>query len=288
MHTIVSSMAGPLLECLIALKTGNSRTRLKQLLSHGAILINGHTAARHDEPISVGDRISFGRGGITRQGPTGGIQILHEDSSVIVIDKPSGLLTVATDNEKDRTAYRYLNDYLKGEGRVFIVHRLDRDTSGLVVFAKTEAAKEFLQKHWGETEKRYWAVVRGVPARKIGRIEGNLTENTAFRVYDGRKTEESKFAITCYEVKKSTRHSALLDVTIETGRKHQIRVQLAEIGHPVLGDDKYGEREPKKQGRGGDKARLALHARLLTFPHPETGKKTTFESPLPIALAKLV
>ncbi len=148
MHTIVSSMAGPLLDCLIAMKTGNSRTRLKQLMGHGAILINGHTAVRHDDPVKIGDRISFGRGGITKQGPTGGIQIIHEDASVIVIDKPSGLLTVATDNEKDRTAYRYLNDYLKGEGRVFIVHRLDRDTSGLVVFAKTEAAKHASASPW--------------------------------------------------------------------------------------------------------------------------------------------
>lgn len=281
MHTVVVPSGGPLLECLLSLKTGMSRTRLKQLLSHGAILVNGNPVTRHDHPVRAGDRVSFGRGGANRQGPTGGLRLLHEDDAIVVADKPAGLLTVATDKERERTAYRYLNDYLAGRGRVFIVHRLDRDTSGLVVFARTEEAKRTLQDRWAETEKKYWAVVRGVPAKKSGRLESHLSENAAFRVYGGARSEESKLAVTRYEVKKSSKRASLLDVAIDTGRKHQIRVQLAEIGHPVLGDEAYGD--PK------DKApRLALHARLLSFPHPVSGERMTFESPLPPVLEKLL
>jgi 23S rRNA pseudouridine1911/1915/1917 synthase len=279
MHTFVAKSTGGLLAALLENSQGRSRTALKSLLTRGAVRVNGRVETRHDTALAKGDRVTVGRASPPPESPRG-LRVVFEDASIVVIDKPAGLLTIATESEKNKTAYRLLNDALASRGeRAFIVHRLDRDTSGLLVFAKSEEAKLRLQERWPETEKRYWAIVHGVPAKPSATLIDELTENRAYRVYGGDRTGESKRAVTRYEVKKSSSRAALLDVTIETGRKHQIRVQLAGIGHPVLGDATYGK---------GGKGRLALHARLLSFFHPETGKRVTFESPLPPDLSRLV
>jgi RluA family pseudouridine synthase len=215
-----------------------------------------------------------------------GIVIIYEDRDILVVDKPPGLLTTGTDKEKSRTAYFIVTDYVrkgqpKSRKRVFIVHRLDRDTSGVVVFAKTAEAKHFLQSHWDETTKKYLAVVHGTCEKTSETISTYLAENKARRVYSTFDTAKGRLAHTAYKVLKQTADFALLEVDLLTGRKHQARVHLAGVGHPVVGDDRYGK------GKGAHK-RLALHATSISFIHPFSGKQVTFETTVPRYFSRLV
>lgn len=215
-----------------------------------------------------------------------GIGIVHEDRDIIVIDKPAGLLTMASETERERTAYFMLTDYVRKSGahphdRVFIVHRLDRDTSGLVVFARTERAKHILQEGWGTTEKRYLAVVHGHLVKKSGIIESYLAENKARVVYTTRNKKIGKFARTAFTVVRESPGYSLLEINLLTGRKNQIRVHLADEKHPVVGDRKYGRTDHAYK-------RLLLHAASLTFTHPRTGERISFTSPVPAVFSSLV
>ena len=277
MQTITITQDGPLLETLVA-ATGN-RTQIKQWLKLRRILVNGETARRHDDPLKQGDVISIGPVQQMRVSVSPrGLRIVFEDSAILVIDKPAGLLTIATDSERQQTAYFKATEHVRQDARtigdrVFIVHRLDRDTSGLLVFAKTENAKQALQDQWDEVEKRYFAVVQGRLDLPSGTIESHLTETKAFQVFSGRQTQYSRHAITHYTVLESGDGISLLEIRTETGRKHQIRVHLADLGHPIVGDDRYGKKSTA--------ARLGLHASFLRFAHPTTGKTMEFASPLP-------
>ena len=213
-------------------------------------------------------------------------EILYEDEDIIVVDKPPGLLTMATDKGTTRTVYFYLTDYVrKGNSRsrkrIFIVHRLDRDASGILVFAKNETAKFRLQSQWQEVTKKYLAVVHGRFKKRSDTIRSYLTENRAFIVYSTPDAAKGKLALTGYTVLKETAHLSFLEINLLTGRKHQIRVHLAEIGHPIVGDKKYGK---KFKGH----TRLALHAFSITFRHPTTGKMIAFETKMPEFFGKLV
>jgi tRNA pseudouridine32 synthase/23S rRNA pseudouridine746 synthase/23S rRNA pseudouridine1911/1915/1917 synthase len=215
-----------------------------------------------------------------------GLAILHEDRDILVVDKPAGLLTIATDRDKSRTAYFILTDHVrkgctKSRNRLFIVHRLDRDASGILVFAKSEAAKLFLQGRWQETEKRYVAVVHGKLEKSAETITTYLAENKAHVVYSTADTTKGKLSHTAYRVLRETKDFSLLEVNPLTGRKNQIRVHLADIGHPIVGDKKYGT---------GNKShpRLALHARSIAFKHPFSGKQLMFEAEVPAYFEKLV
>jgi 23S rRNA pseudouridine1911/1915/1917 synthase len=262
--------------------SGYTKTKAKQLLKYRAISVGNVVATRHEQALLPGDvvlvRSEKEMGEAVRSCP--GLTILHEDESVIVVEKAAGLLTIATEKEKNRTAYYRLTAWLKERSgsareRIFIVHRLDRDTSGLLVFARNEAAKRALQGNWPDTDKRYAAIVEGVPTEKSGRIASKLRETKFLRVYsvsDG--DEEGRPSVTNYQVVRAAGNYALLDITLETGRKNQIRVHLADIGHPVAGDKKYG-------ARTNPVGRLALHAYFLAFAHPVTGKRLEFRIPLP-------
>ena len=212
--------------------------------------------------------------------------ILYEDRDILVVDKPAGLLTMGTDSDKTRTAYFFLTDYVrkgysKSRNRIFIVHRLDRETSGVVIFAKNIEAKVRLQDQWKDTEKKYLAVVHGQCAKMSGTITSYLAENKAHIVYSTSDRTKGKLSTTGYKVLKQTKDSALLELDLWTGRKHQIRVHLAGIGHAVIGDRKYG-----KEDR--DHTRLALHARSISFKHPFSGQQLTFEAQVPVYFNRLV
>ena len=215
-----------------------------------------------------------------------GLVILHEDRDIIVVDKPPGLLTIGTDREKSRTAYFILTDYVhkgwaRSRKRIFIVHRLDRESSGILIFAKSEDAKFCLQKRWNETKKQYLAVVHGGFEKKLDTITSYLAENKAHVVYSTSDRRRGKLSHTAYRVLKETRGLSLLEVDLLTGRKNQIRVHLAESGHPIVGDRKYG---------AGNEAhkRLALHARSISLRHPCSGRQLTFETEIPAYFTKLV
>jgi 23S rRNA pseudouridine1911/1915/1917 synthase len=215
-----------------------------------------------------------------------GLAILYEDREILVVDKPAGLLTIATDKEKSRTVYFMLTDYVrkgcsKSRNRIFIVHRLDRETSGILVLAKNKGAKLFLQGHWQETEKKYLGVVHGKLEKRSDIITSYLAENKAHVVYSTPDPKKGRLSRTAYRVLKERKGLSLLEVSPLTGRKNQIRVHLADIGHPVVGDKKYGKKDKSH-------TRLALHARSLSFKHPFSGEQLTFEAEVPPYFERLV
>ncbi len=223
--------------------------------------------------------------GISAKHQPRGVTILYEDYDIIVIDKMAGLLTMGTDREKERTAYFMLNEYVKkgnsrSRNRIFIVHRLDRDTSGLLIFAKTEQAKHFLQDKWEGFDKKYFAVVHGILQEKEGTITSYLAENNSYRVYSA-NPEKGKFSSTGYQVIKESEKYSLLEIKLFTGRKNQIRVHLSEKGHPVVGDKIYG-------GKDTSAKRLALHSASLKILHPYTTKEMVFTSEIPAYFNTLV
>ena len=215
-----------------------------------------------------------------------GLTLLHEDKDIIVVEKPGGLLTMGTERDKTRTAHTILNEYVRkgdprSKNRVYIVHRLDRETSGILIFARSEAAKIYLQEHWQETDKHYLTIVYGSLAAKAGTITSYLAENSAFTVYSTPDQAVGKLSRTEYTVLKEAKGFTLLEIHLLTGRKHQIRVHLSENGHPVVGDKKYG--------KGNDSyGTLALHARSISFTHPVNGRRMTFETGIPVFFTRLI
>jgi 23S rRNA pseudouridine1911/1915/1917 synthase len=276
-----------LLPFLTAAPPGLSRKHAKDLLRFRAVTVSGKATVRHDTVLAPGDVVTIaaarkpvGDGTLERHG----LRIVHLDEVVVVVDKPPGLLSMGSEREKERTAYRILNTHLKTLAKtpaqqVFIVHRLDRETSGLMMFARTESAQADLQGDWKGVLKRYLAIVEGVPAQAAGTLKDRLLEGKSLMV---RRVEEGgELAITHYRVLRAQGDRALLECTLETGRRNQIRVQLAALGHPVAGDRKYGAKTDPAR-------RLALHACELAFSHPVSGAPMEFHSALPPRLAALV
>ena len=269
---------------------GLSRKQAKDLLRFRAITVQGKTAVRHDTELEPGDIVTIaarkpaGNGALERHR----LRIVHLDDAVVVIDKPPGLLSMGSEREKEKTAYRILNTHLKmitrmAQQQVFIVHRLDRETSGLMMFARNESARDVLQRNWKGVVKKYLAVVEGVPADAQGTLKDRLIENKSLMVrrVAGGAEEMGELAITHYRVLRAKGDRSLLELTLETGRRNQIRVQLAALGHPVAGDSKYGARSDPAR-------RLALHACELRFHHPVSGDPMEFHSALPTPLKALI
>lgn len=207
------------------------------------------------------------------------IDIVYEDKSIIVVNKPAHLLTISTDNEKEKTLFHKVISYEKQKNKnnkIFIVHRLDRDTSGLIVFAKSEKVKKILQDNWDKMAKTrgYIAVVEGKAEKKKDTIKNWIKERSDFTSYTSDKPSDGKLAITKYELLNTSKSYSLLKIEILTGRKNQIRVHMKDMGNPIIGDKKYGARtNPLK--------RLGLHANILELEHPITHQILKFESKIP-------
>jgi 23S rRNA pseudouridine1911/1915/1917 synthase len=278
----------PLLSFLFAAWPETKKKQVREWLKFGAVAVNDRIVTQFDHPLQPGDRVTIHRHGMAAPETkiTGGIRIRHEDADLIVIEKPAGLLSIASASEGEKTAYALLTRHVRrgnprGRERVWIVHRLDRETSGVMVFAKSEAAKTALQKSWDAAGKKYFAVVEGAPPQDAGTLESWLDESNPLKVYVGGSGPQMRHATTHFRVMKKGREVTLLEVTLETGRRHQIRVQLAHAGCPIVGDGKYGaQTDPIK--------RVALHACSLKFTHPVTRQPLRFESPLPGEMGRLV
>ncbi len=276
---------GPLLAWLLEALRPMNRTRVKQLLRHGRVSVNGTPTTRHDHPLRPGDQVAIARSAAAadRSLEQAGISIVLEDEALLVIDKPPGLLTVATAAEKIDTAFARLNAHLTARdlGRPFVVHRLDRETSGLLLFARSAAIRDRLQANWGEVTKTYLAVVEGKPRPAQGVVDNFLKEGRDLRVRATAKGPGTQRAVTRYRVVAVHGKFALVEAVLETGRKHQIRVHLLGLGCPVIGDPVYGS--------ASDPAgRLGLHAWKLAFDHPTTGLRLELESQLPAVLRRVV
>jgi len=269
-------------ERLKALYPDASRRGLKQWLATSRVRVNGTVVRRGDVPVDAGDRVE-----LTAPPPPAcprPLVLVHEDRDILVVEKPSGLLSVATEGERTRTAYRLLRDWLAARGpagaRLFIVHRLDRETSGLIVFAKTVAAKRTLQSQFAAraVERVYIALVEGVLRTAEGTFTSRLTEDRSLRVRPTSDHHAGREAITRYRVVARRREGTLVEVRLVTGRRGQIRAQLAAAGHPIAGDREYGARTDPLR-------RLALHATRLGFAHPRGGR-VVFESLPPPAFGR--
>ena len=277
-YTIQTSMG--LLEFLLKTITNTSRNNVKSLLSHKKILVDGVVTSQFDYKLQPKQKVQISKDPIRKQGETGeSLDIIYEDNEIIVINKPSGLLSIATDKENEQTAYRMLMDYVRKQdkhNRVFIVHRIDRDTSGVLMIAKSEAVQNMLQDDWNTivTKRGYVAVVEGTFVEKSGTYESWLRETTTHIVFSSSQKGDGKKSVTHYKVIKENRNYSMLEVEIDSGRKNQIRVQMNDHGHPVIGDKKY-------ESKTDPIHRLGLHASVLEFTHPITKKVMHFEAKVP-------
>jgi len=268
-----------LLEFLLRKISKQSRNNVKSLLTRREVLVDDVVITQYDHVLRTGQKIRISRSRIQGEKQENMLDILYEDDDLIVINKPSGLLSIASDTEKEMTAYHMLTDYVRlnnTSNRIFAVHRLDRDTSGILMVAKNERIKLALQDNWSDlvTKRGYMAVVEGQLTEKSGRIQSWLKQTKTLMMYSSDKDGDGQESITNYQVIKENAEYSLLEIHLETGRKNQIRVHMKDIGHHVVGDKKYGATTNPLR-------RLGLHAYQLEFTHPFTGKVMYFETQIP-------
>ena len=275
-----------LMQCLEAKLTDHKRTSIKALMKYNQVALNSMPTSQFDQPVHAGDTLSvnFTRPFVVFSHPR--IKLVYEDNDIIVINKGSGILSVSTDNVKDGTAYSILRDYLKKKDprlMLFVVHRLDRDTSGLMMFAKNVEAKEAMQHNWNNMVlgRRYVAVVEGKVEQEEGVVKSYLAETSQFEVYSTQNPDEGQLAITRFKRLQCNNGYSLMELSLDTGRKNQIRVHMKDLGHPIVGDRKYG-------AKASPIHRLGLHSRTLHFAHPVTKKEMLFETPIPSRFLSLL
>jgi 23S rRNA pseudouridine1911/1915/1917 synthase len=257
---------------------GASNRTLRQMLSQGRISVNGVPCPFANHPIVPGDVLEIGPRRMPQKLPHG-LDILYEDSDILVVQKPDGLLTVATIDERDRTVFAYLRNYLRERNpkqKLYIVHRLDKFASGILVFARSERVQSALQDifHRHDIQRKYWAIVEGTVEKDRGTIRSNLVQDRSLRMHSTNNSRQGKVAVTHYRVLRRLRDTTALEVTLETGRKNQIRAHLSEMGHPIVGDRAYGSAQ-------NPLGRLGLHAFHLGFKHPTQGNLQTFQTDPP-------
>ncbi|NBJ06180.1 RluA family pseudouridine synthase [Duncaniella freteri] len=276
----------PLLEFLISVMPQRKRTAIKSLLAHNQVAVNGTPEKQFDTQLRPGQEVKVNLSREFKVFYNRRLKLVYEDDDIIVVNKGYGLLSMGNDKVKEGTAYTILRDYLKWQdprNKLFIVHRLDRDTSGLMVFAKSIEAKENLQHNWNNMvlSRKYLAVVEGRPDPAEGIVKSYLAENSRYEVYSTDNPDEGQLAITRYRTLKSRNGYSLMEVELDTGRKNQIRVHMKDLGHPITGDRRYGAGSSPIH-------RMALHAQTLRFVHPITRKDMNFTTPTPISFSKIV
>lgn len=274
-----------LMDFLIEQLPHKNRNNIKSLLRNNQVWVDDKLVSQFNHRLSAGQKVTVSGSRARMEKKYQEFAIIFEDDDLIVIDKAAGLLSMATKNEKRNTAYSMLSDYVKRQdpsNKIFIVHRLDRETSGLMVFAKNERIKRMLQENWNEAvpEKSYVAVVEGIVQKKSGTIVSYLFEDNVFKVHSTQNPKKGLKAVTHFTVLKTKQNYSLLQVDIETGRKNQIRVHMQDMGHVIVGDKKYGASFSPIR-------RLGLHAQKLVFTHPVTGEKLVFETKIPSVFMRL-
>jgi len=274
-----------LLPFLFDLLKEQSKSSIKSMLGHGQISVNGKTTSQFDAPLEPNDvvGISYERGKVAFNHPM--LKIVWEDELLIVVNKKEGLLSVANAKIKERTAYHLLSDYVKKtdpRNKILLLHRLDKDVSGLMMFAKNRGIQEKIQASWNQivTNHSFIAVVEGEPEKEIGLLTSHFSPGADGRVFIT-STSDGKEALTRYKVIRSNQNYSLLALTLEAGRKNNIREQVAQMGNPIAGDKKYGA-ESNPEGR------IMLHSQKLYFIHPETGAEMCFETRPPSLFTSLV
>jgi 23S rRNA pseudouridine1911/1915/1917 synthase len=265
-----------LLTLLQELYPESPRTRIKKILGNG-VLCNGRIVTSHNHSLNQGDVIEIKSGaGNTSVKNTQPFNVLYEDQNVIVIDKPAGISTSSTDGSL--SVHKILSETLKkqskGKLKSYVIHRLDKEVSGVLLFAKSQRIMNIIKDRWKETKKLYYALVEGEPEKPEDTIESYLVEDKALKVHSTVFPQNAKYSITHYRTIKRMHNYTLLEINLETGRKNQIRVHLSDIGCPIVGDRKYGASETVVR-------RVRLHAWFLSFPHPETGEIISIESKMP-------
>ncbi len=267
-----------LLEFLFETLKGQSRNSVKSILTNHRVSVDGAPISQYNFKLTKGDVVIISKTPIHKK-TRSNLPIIFENEEIIVINKPSGLLSIASDKEKGSTAYRMLTDYVQQKdkhNRIYVVHRLDEDTSGVLMVAKNEKLRDALQDKWNDlvSSRGYYAIVDGKLDKKSGTLTSYLKKNAQNMMYSSKKVGDGQYAVTHYKVIAESDAYSFLDVHIDSGRKNQIRVHLGDIGHNVIGDDKYGNpTNPIK--------RLGLHAYELVLTHPFTNKVMKFKAPIP-------
>ena len=264
-----------------------SKNNIKSFLSKEMVLVNNKVQTRYDYLVHKTDKINIRETKIKVPKLKNNLNIIYEDEDIIVINKPYGLLSIATEKEKEYTLYHFVSSYLKDRNKnnkVYIIHRLDKDTSGVVMFAKNLKTKNLFQNNWDNLIRNrcYYAVVNGTLKEKEGTIKEYLIENDkSFMVYKTNNKKDGKLAITDYKVLKENKNYSLLDINIKTGRKNQIRVAMQGLNTPIVGDKKYGDGKSLIN-------RMALHHYKLELFDPRTNKKIMFKAEMPTSFKKLI
>lgn len=285
-YTAAEGAPEKLLDFLFSVMPEAKRTTVKDYLKHNQVMLNGQVTTQFDAPVSAGAEVKVNTTREFQIFRHPRLKLVYEDDDIIVVDKGYGLLSMGTDKVKEGTAYSIIREYLKRKdprNKLFIVHRLDRDTTGLMMFAKNQQAKETMQHNWNNMvlERRYVAVITKGPLDPAeGEMRSYLAENAAHEVYSTPDPDKGQLAVTYYRTLRTRGRYSLVELSLATGRKNQIRVHMKEAGHPIAGDRRYG-------APASPIHRLALHAQTLRFVHPTTRRDMSFSTPIPSSFEKL-
>jgi len=257
----------------------SSHTTVRKMVKHGQIKVNGKLITRSDVILQPGDEVEYIKSLRLPEPENTPYRVVFEDDSLLISEKPAGTLTIGYTKDQGESSFykewlQYIRDRSKGRERIYIVHRLDKEVSGLVLFAKTPEIQKLLKDNWHMNTKLYYALVEGKPAKAMGKVSSYLFEGPKEKMFSSQDPAKGKQAITQYRIMKEFPGFTLLEVRLETGRKTQIRVHMADIGCPIVGDRRYGAKDKFSR-------RIRLHACQLSFVHPVTGEQMEFRSSMP-------